>query len=135
MNMELVLLIVVLALIEYIAFAVQVGNARVKYNIKAPATSGHPIFERHLRVQQNTLEQLIIFLPAIFSFSYIAESLGWPGNEIAAILGVIFLIGRAVYARAYVRDPAARSLGFLLTFFPSGIMLAGTLIGILISII
>lgn len=132
--MELVLLIVVLALIEYIFFAVQVGRARVKYNIKAPGTTGHPLFERHLRIQQNTLEQLIIFLPALFSYSYIAESLGWPGNETAAILGVIFLIGRAVYARAYLRDPAGRSMGFILTFFPSAVMLAGTVVGILISI-
>ena len=130
--MELVLLIVVLALIEYIFFAVQVGKARVKYNIKAPATTGHPIFERHLRIQ---LEQLVVFLPALFSFSYIAESLGWAGNEMAAILGVIFLIGRAVYARAYVRDPAGRAIGFLLTFFPSGVMIAGTVIGILVSIL
>jgi len=133
--MELVILIVVLALIEYIVLIYQVGKARVKYNIKAPAVTGHPIFERHLRVQQNTIEQLIIFLPAIFSYSYVAESLGWAGNEIAAGLGVIFLIGRALYARAYVRDPAARSMGFLLTFLPSAVMIAGTLIGILISIL
>jgi uncharacterized membrane protein YecN with MAPEG domain len=134
MNMELVILIVVLALIEYCVFAAQVGKARVKYNIKAPAVSGHPIFERYLRVQQNTAEQLVIFLPAIFSFAYVAESLNWPGNEIAAVLGVIFLIGRYLYARAYVRDPSARSVGFMLTFLPSAVMLAGTLIGILISI-
>jgi uncharacterized MAPEG superfamily protein len=133
--MELVILIVILALLEYLVFSIQVGGARVKYNIKAPAVTGHPVFERHFRVQQNTIEQLIIFVPAIFSFSYVAENLGWPGNEIAAILGVIFLIGRALYARAYVRDPAARSMGFLLTFFPSAVMLAGTLIGILISIV
>jgi glutathione S-transferase len=132
--MELVLLIVVLALVEYIFFAVQVGKARVKYNIKAPAITGHPIFERRLRIQQNTVEQLVIFLPAIFAFAYMAESLDWAGNEIAAALGVIFLIGRAVYARAYARDPAARSMGFLLTFVPSAVMLAGTAIGILISI-
>ena len=132
--MELVILIVVLALIEYCVFTAQVGKARVKYNIKAPAVTGHPIFERHLRIQQNTSEQLLVFLPAIFVFSYIAESLDWPGNEIAAILGVIFLIGRAVYARSYLRDPAARSTGFMLTFLPSGVMLAGTLVGLLISI-
>lgn len=133
--MELVLLIVVLALSEYIFFAIRVGRARIKYNIKAPATVGHPIFERHLRIQQNTLEQLIIFLPALFSYSYIAENLGWAGNETAAALGVVFLIGRAVYARAYLRDPAGRSTGFILTFFPSAVMLAGTVIGILVSIL
>jgi glutathione S-transferase len=132
--MELVILIVVLALVEYLVFAAQVGRARVKYNVKAPAVTGHPVFERLLRVQQNTIEQLIVFIPAIFCFAYIAESLGWPGNETAAVLGVIYLIGRAIYSRSYVRDPATRSLGFLLSFFPSAVMIAGTLIGILISI-
>ena len=133
--MELVILIVVLALLEYIVFFIQVGRARTKYNIKAPAVTGHPVFERHLRVQQNTLEQLIIFIPAIFSYAYVAENIGWAGNEIAAALGVIFLIGRAVYARSYVRDPAGRALGFGLTFLPSAVLLAGTLIGIMISIL
>ena len=132
--MELVILIVVLALVEYLVFAAQVGRARVKYNVKAPAMIGHPVFERLLRVQQNTIEQLIVFIPSIFCFAYIAESLGWPGHETAAVLGVIYLIGRAIYSRSYVRDPATRSLGFLLTFFPSAVMIAGTLIGILISI-
>jgi glutathione S-transferase len=132
--MELVILIVMLALVEYLFFSAQVGKARVKYNVKAPAVTGHPVFERHLRVQQNTIEQLIVFVPSIFSYAYIAETLGWPGNETAAVLGVIYLIGRAIYARSYVRDPATRSLGFLLSFFPSAVMIAGTLIGILISI-
>ncbi|MES2626395.1 MAG: MAPEG family protein [Pseudomonadota bacterium] len=132
--MELVILIVVLALSEYILFALQVAKARVKYNVKAPAVTGNPVFERHLRVQQNTIEQLIVFIPAIFSFAYIAESLGWAGNEIAAILGVIFLIGRAIYARSYVTDPASRTLGFVLSFFPSVVLLAGTVVGILVSI-
>ena len=132
--MELVILIVVLALLEYIVLSYQVGMARVKYNIKAPAITGHPVFERRLRIQQNTIEQLIIFLPAIFSFSYVAESIGWPGYETAAFLGVIFVIGRALYARSYVRDPATRALGFMMTMVPCVIMLVGTLIGVLISI-
>ncbi len=133
--MELVILIIVLALLEYLVFSFQVGNARVKYNIKAPAVTGHPVFERYFRVQQNTIEQLIIFVPAIFSYSYVAENLGWPGNETAAILGVIFLVGRALYARAYARDPATRGVGFLMSFLPSVVLLAGTLIGILISLL
>lgn len=134
-SLELVILIVVLALGEYTAFSAQAGLARVRYGIKAPATTGHPVFERYFRVQQNTLEQLILFIPAIFSFAYMAESVGWPGHEIAAALGVVWLIGRALYARAYVRDPLQRSLGFMLTFLPSGILLLGTLVCILLAII
>ena len=133
--MQLVILIIVLALIQYILFAFQVGKARVKYNIKAPAVSGHPIFERHMRVQMNTIEQLILFIPSILTFSYMAESLQWPGNEIAAGLGVVWLIGRALFANAYVKNPELRGPGFALTFFPSVLMLAGTLIWVLISVI
>lgn len=133
--MELVILIVMLALIQYIVFAMQVGNARRQYGIKAPAMSGHPVFERHLRVQMNTLEQLIIFIPAIFSYAYLANSLGWAGQEIAAFLGVIFLIGRALYARAYVKEPLTRSVGFLMSFAPCALLIGGSLVCVLLTVI
>jgi uncharacterized MAPEG superfamily protein len=133
--MELVILIITLALLQFIWFGLLTGRARVAYNVKAPATSGHPVFERQFRVQQNTLEQLIVFIPALVSFSWMAESIGWPGNEIAAFLGVFYLIGRALYARAYVKDPLSRSVGFLLSFFPSAVMLPGTLVCILLAVI
>jgi len=119
--MDFVIIVVVLALIQYIAFAMLVGRAREKYDVKAPATSGDPVFERYFRVQQNTLEQLAIFLPAIFLFSYL-------GNPMyAAGFGVVYLIGRMIYLRSYVKDPGSRSLGFMLTFLPSVLMLIGAL--------
>lgn len=133
--MELVVLVVMLALLQYIWFAMQVGKARVQYGINAPAMSGHAVFERHLRVQMNTLEQLVIFIPAAFSYAYLADALGWWGSQIAAALGVIYLIGRAIYAKAYVRDPAQRSLGFLLTFAPSAVLIVGALAGVLATVI
>ncbi len=133
--MELVILVVMLALIQYIVFAVQVGNARMKYGIRAPAMSGHPVFERCVRVQMNTLEQLIIFVPASFSYAYLADSLGWYGSEVAAFLGVIYLIGRALYARAYVQDPATRSIGFMMTFVPCALMIGGALVCVLATVI
>lgn len=133
--MELVILITVLALLEYLVFSFQTGMARERFGIRAPATSGHPVFERYFRVQQNTLEQLVIFLPALFAFSVTAEALDWPGNEIAASLGVVWLIGRALYARAYVREPKSRAVGFMLTLIPSVLLLLGTLVCILVAIV
>lgn len=119
--MEIVFIVVVLALIQYIAFAMLVGRARAKYNVKAPATSGDPVFERYFRVQQNTLEQLVVFLPAIFIYSQL-------GNPMyAAGFGVVYLIGRMLYLRSYVKDPASRGIGFMLTFLPSVLMLIGSL--------
>ena len=133
--MTLVILIIMLAIIEYMAFTFLTGMARDKHGIKAPAMSGHPEFERRLRVQQNTLEQLIAFIPAIVSFAWVAESIGWAGNTIASGLGVIWLIGRFLYATSYVRDPSSRMIGFLMTLFPTAFLVAGTLVAIVISLL
>jgi glutathione S-transferase len=133
--MELVYLIIILALAEYIFFGAKTGLARVKYQVKAPAISGHPMFERFYRVQMNTLEQLIIFIPALLVFSWSGEGAGWPANEIAAGLGVIWIIGRAIYYRSYIGDPATRGLGFGMTILPSMAMLLGAFIAILLSLL
>lgn len=133
--MELTILVVCLALLQYIYFSFLVGGARAKYGIRAPAMAGHPVFERQLRVQQNTLEQLVIFIPVQFTFPYLAENLGWPGYEIAAALGVVWLIGRGLYARNYVREPLSRSVGFLLTFAPSITLLIGSVVCVFISLL
>jgi uncharacterized MAPEG superfamily protein len=120
--MELVAIVTVLALLEYFFFALQVGKARGQYNVEAPATTGHPIFERKLRVQQNTLEQLVIFLPGLWLFATYVDPV------IAAILGLVFIVGRALYSRAYVAEPGTRTLGFLLTLASEGILLIGALV-------
>ena len=66
--MELVTIVIALALIEYTVFGMLVGKARGKYGIDAPAISGNPIFERYYRVQQNTLEVLVLFIPGMWMF-------------------------------------------------------------------
>ena len=67
--MEYATLIVLLALLQYTWFTMRVGMARGKYNIKAPACDGDETWERLFRVQQNTLEQLIVFIPACYAFA------------------------------------------------------------------
>ena len=126
--MELMIAVIVFALIEYMFFTAKVGWARGKFGINAPAISGDPAFEVYFRDQQNTLEQLIIFIPAIIAFSHTAEMLAWPGYEIASGLGIIWLIGRIAYYKAYIGDPAKRGIGFIMTFMPSAAMLLGTLL-------
>jgi len=120
--MRFVTFVAVLALIEYLIIGMLTGRARGAYDVKAPATTGHPIFERWYRVQMNTLEQLIVFLPALFLFAQLVSA-RWAGW-----LGLVFVIGRAVYARSYVADPGSRSLGFGLSFIPSVIMVLGVLL-------
>jgi glutathione S-transferase len=120
--MPFVAIVTVLALLQFFWLSLQVGRARGRYGVAAPATTGNEVFERHFRVHMNTLEQLIMFLPALWIFAAYISPL-W-----AAALGVVFILGRAIYAISYVRDPKSRSLGFGLTFLPTFAMLIGILI-------
>lgn len=131
--MTALVLITVAALTEYLVFSAQVGLARKKYGVSAPAVSGNEHFERYFRVQQNTMEQLVIFLPAMYSFAWSAEAIGWPGYQLAALLGLVWIFGRFIYARAYVSDPKKRGAGFMLTFLPSALMIAGTVLSVLLA--
>lgn len=122
-------IVTALALIQFIFLGFKVGGAREKFGVKAPAITGHEIFERHFRVQANTLEQLVLFLPALYLFSRYYNPL-W-----AAGLGVIYLIGRVIYAASYVKDPAKRGLGFGVTVLPILVLLAGGAIGAIRQVI
>jgi uncharacterized membrane protein YecN with MAPEG domain len=116
--------VILLALVEYCVFTMLVGRARAKYSIPAPAVSGNAIFERHFRVQQNTLEQLVSFIPAIWLYGlYVSPR--W-----AAGIGAVFLVGRILYARGYVRAPEQRELGAGLSFAPQLVLLIGALFGV-----
>ena len=116
-------IVTALALLQFMVFGFRVSKARGRYGVVAPAVAGNEVFERYFRVQQNTLEQLIVFLPALYVFSHYYNPL------IAAALGVIYLIGREVYAFAYARNPKRRGLGYLLTAIPTVILIVGGLLG------
>jgi glutathione S-transferase len=116
-------IVTALALLQFIVFGFKVGRARGRYEVKAPAVTGNETFERHFRVQQNTLEQLIVFLPGLYLFSH------YWSPVVAAVLGVIYLVGRELYAMTYVKDPAKREVGFGLTFLPTVVLVVGGLIG------
>ena len=116
-------IVTALAVLQFLVFGFKVGKARGRYGVKAPAITGNEIFERYFRVQQNTLEQLIVFLPGLYLFSH------YFSPPAAAALGVVYLIGREVYAATYVKDPAKREMGYGLTFLPTVILVLGGLIG------
>ena len=121
--MEFVAFVIALALFEYAMFGMLVGWARGKYHVAAPAISGHPVFERYFRVHQNTLEQLVAFVPAMWLFgTYVNPT--W-----AAWLGLVFVAGRIVYLIGYVADPSKRGIGFALKALPVMILLVGGLWG------
>tara|TARA_R100001377_G_scaffold82100_1_gene62133 strand:+ start:2935 stop:3318 length:384 start_codon:yes stop_codon:yes gene_type:complete len=127
--MEFVAIVIVLALVQYFAFGMLVGKARGTYEVHAPAISGHPVFERYYRVHQNTLEMIVMFIPSIVLFSYLVRP------DIAAAIGAVYLIGRIIYLRAYVADPAKRGLGFMVSILPVLVLLLGSGVAAVISLL
>ena len=110
--MNLVDIVAMVAILQYLAFGSLVGKARGQYGVKAPAVSGNEQFERVYRVQMNTLELLVAFLPALY-----AAAKYWPDWAVAG-LGAVYVVGRVIYWRAYVTIPANRGLGFVLSIGP-----------------
>jgi len=127
--MALVAIVIAVALLEYSVFGFLVGKARGTYNISAPAVSGNIIFESYYRVQQNTLELLVIFVPGMLMFGYYVRA------DVAAALGVIYIIGRVVYLKAYISEPKSRGLGFILSYLPIQVLVIGGLIGAILTMI
>src|SRR5215469_5221905 len=119
--MALVQIVVGLALAQFLFFCMAVGRARGTYKVAAPATTGNEMFERYFRVQMNTLELLIIFVPSILIFGQ------YFGAYVAVALGVIYLVGRLIYFTSYVKDPRSRSMGYGLSALPIMILLAGSI--------
>jgi len=126
-----VALVTVAALLTYVWMGVRVGQARAKCGIAAPAMSGDPVLERHIRVHYNTLEWLPTFLAGLWLFAIYWNDL------IAAGLGVVWIVGRVVYALGYVADPKKREAGFIIQLAATAVLLfgaAGRIVWTLVSV-
>ena len=111
---NLLALVTLAALLVYFWMLIRVGRARGQFGVTAPATTGHPEFERHFRVQANTIEGLVLFLPSMWLFALALDGVSHSrlGDEIGAGLGAVWIVGRILYMLSYVRDPASRGAGF-----------------------
>jgi glutathione S-transferase len=117
-------LVTLLAVLQFAGFIFMVGKAREKYGVKAPAVTGDAEFERYFRVQQNTLETLIMFVPALWIAAHYSNPM-WM-----AAIGAVYLVGRMIYFQAYVRDPGSRTIGYLVSAVPVVALIVAGLIGI-----
>jgi glutathione S-transferase len=124
MMSPLVSLVTIFSLLLLLFVTINVGRARVKYGVKAPEVSGNKDFERFLRVQQNTLEQIVLFLPALWIFANFVSPIA------ASILGAIWIIGRIVYAWGYYQAAEKRGPGFAISTLATIVLLLGSLVGI-----
>ncbi|MFO1328918.1 MAG: MAPEG family protein [Rubrivivax sp.] len=127
--MTLVDLVALLALLQYFVFSSLVGRARGLYGVKAPAVTGHEMFERAYRVQMNTLELLVMLLPAL----YVAARY-WSPTLVAAV-GAVYLVGRLLYHRGYMADPKSRGAGFVLSAVPCLVLVGAGLIGVVRALV
>jgi uncharacterized membrane protein YecN with MAPEG domain len=120
--------VILLALALYLGTMMYCARMRARHRIMAPATSGHPAYERAFRIQQNTLEQLIVFVPAVWLFSTLVNPL------FGAVLGAIWILGRLLYAFSYARAPERRGPGFIIAFVVLIVLVVGALVKALIAL-
>ncbi|HLH94621.1 MAG TPA: MAPEG family protein [Xanthobacteraceae bacterium] len=126
---SLTALVILLAVILYFWLGFRVGQARAKFGVKAPATTGNADFERVFRVQMNTLEWMPIFLPAAWLAAiYVSDIL-------AAVLGLVWIAGRVLYMRGYSEAAEKRETGFFVQAIATGLLWAVALVGVLKALV
>jgi uncharacterized membrane protein YecN with MAPEG domain len=116
--------VTLLTLLFYALVTMNCGRNRAKHHIAAPAITGNEEFERAYRVQMNTLEHMAFFLPSMWLYAW-AVSANW-----AALIGLVWIGGRILYALAYYGDPAKRPPGMLITFAAQVVLFIGACIGV-----
>lgn len=116
-----VAIVTLLSLLVYVWMMLRVGGARRRSGIQAPTMTGHDDLERNIRVHINTLEWLPIYLPSLWLFA-----LYW-NDLVAAGLGVVWILGRILYALGYVKDPSKREMGFMIQTLAVAVLLFGAL--------
>jgi glutathione S-transferase len=132
---SLIALVTLAALAQYFIMSLNVGRARGRLGVAAPATSGHPEFERLYRVHMNTLEWLVIFLPCLWLAALFTGDLGRPATGVIAAIGVVWIVGRHIYMVSYVKDPKTRSRGFGLQALATLLLFLIALVGAVINLI
>ncbi len=121
-NYPLVSIVSLLTLLLYFVMIARVGRGRSKYGIEAPAVTGHPDFERLVRVQMNTLEWMPLFLVSLWLFA-----ISWNADRLAAAIGLVWIVGRILYLTGYAKAAPSRMPGFFIQGPATMVLLLGAL--------
>ena len=127
--MQYIHLVASLAILQFLFFGAMTGKARRDSGLEAPTMVGHVGFERMYRVQMNTLETLVAFLPALL----IAGN--YWSTMLVSVLGLAYIVGRFLYWKSYVTNPSSRGLGFVLSMIPTMVLVAMAILGPISSLI
>ena len=119
-------LVTLLAVAFYFFISTRVAAAHARFGVKLPAMAGNPDFERVYRVQMNTLEWMPIFLVPLWLCAITLSDVG------AAVLGLVWIAGRALYFTGYSRAVEKRLPGFLIQTSACILLFVGALAGIVI---
>ncbi|HVP83162.1 MAG TPA: MAPEG family protein [Rhizomicrobium sp.] len=119
-------IVTILAILLYTFMMIRVGQMRGKHGVTAPATTGHPEFERAFRIHYNTLESLTVFMALLWLATIYFHMLPW----LPALVGLIWVIGRFLYMTGYMADPSKRGTGFTIATLSQLALLIIAVIGI-----
>ena len=114
---------------RYFFTSLNVATNRKRHGVPAPAMAGHPLVECALRVQGNTLEWLVIFLPALWMFSAFFDP------RVGAVLGAVWILGRILYLRGYMASPDKRGPGFGIQALATLALLVGAAVGAVMALV
>ncbi|MDN5003060.1 MAPEG family protein [Bradyrhizobium sp. GCM10027634] len=126
---HLTALVTLLAIAFYFFTCINVSRSRARTDVKVPAMSGHPDFERAFRIQMNTLEWMPIFLPALWLFAIYVSNAG------AAAMGAVWIVGRIVYFIGYSQAAAKRGPGFAIQGIAAIALWAGALGAVVLKLV
>jgi glutathione S-transferase len=116
--------VTLLAVAFYFFLATRVAVAHGKFNVKLPATTGNPEFERICRVHVNTLEWMPTFLAPLWLCAVYLNDIA------AAVLGLVWIGGRVLYFVGYSKAVERRLPGFFIQSTVCLLLFIGAIVGI-----
>lgn len=113
--------VTLVSLLVYFWLGLRVAGARRRHGVAAPAIMGNEDFERVFRAHQNTLEWLPMYLASLWLFAIF-----WSAQA-AALIGLVWIVGRILYGLGYAKAAGSRSTGFMIQALATGVLLFGAL--------